>query len=158
MHFVTISFADTGGGISPENMSKIFEPYFTTKASGSGLGLLIVRRIVREHGGEIDLASDEGKGLTLHHPAAAAQSAGADAHRRRDAEFRGRQVTSMFLLRGRRDAEKTYRQGDAEAEEDFRADISQQRVKEPNVGMAITGHPGGDAKEIERSENQHEGK
>lgn len=63
--FVTISFADTGGGISPENMSKIFEPYFTTKASGSGLGLLIVRRIVREHGGEIDLASDEGRGLTL---------------------------------------------------------------------------------------------
>jgi signal transduction histidine kinase len=63
--FVTIGFADTGGGISPENMSKIFEPYFTTKASGSGLGLLIVRRIVREHGGEIDLASDQGKGLTL---------------------------------------------------------------------------------------------
>ncbi len=63
--FVTIGFADTGGGISPENMSKIFEPYFTTKASGSGLGLLIVRRIVREHGGEIDLASDQGKSLTL---------------------------------------------------------------------------------------------
>jgi PAS domain S-box-containing protein len=63
--FVTISFADTGGGISPENMSKIFEPYFTTKASGTGLGLLIVRRIVREHGGEIDLASDEARGLTL---------------------------------------------------------------------------------------------
>ena len=64
-HFVSISFADTGGGISQENMSKIFEPYFTTKASGSGLGLLIVRRIVREHGGEIDLVSDEGQGLTL---------------------------------------------------------------------------------------------
>jgi signal transduction histidine kinase len=63
--FVSVSFADTGGGITPENMSKIFEPYFTTKASGSGLGLLIVRRIVREHGGEIDLASDEGRGLTL---------------------------------------------------------------------------------------------
>jgi PAS domain S-box-containing protein len=63
--FVSISFSDTGGGISPEHMSKIFEPYFTTKAGGSGLGLLIVRRIVREHGGEIDLASDEGKGLTL---------------------------------------------------------------------------------------------
>ena len=63
--FVSISFADTGGGISPENMSKIFEPYFTTKASGSGLGLLIVRRIVREHGGEIDIVSDEGRGMTL---------------------------------------------------------------------------------------------
>jgi len=63
--FLSISFADSGGGISQEDMSKIFEPYFTTKASGSGLGLLIVRRIVREHGGEIDLASDQGKGLTL---------------------------------------------------------------------------------------------
>ncbi len=63
--FVCIAFTDSGGGISQENMSKIFEPYFTTKASGSGLGLLIVRRIVREHGGEIDLLSDEGKGLTL---------------------------------------------------------------------------------------------
>jgi signal transduction histidine kinase len=64
-HFVSITFADSGGGISQENMSKIFEPYFTTKASGTGLGLLIVRRIVREHGGEIDLASHEGRGLTL---------------------------------------------------------------------------------------------
>ena len=64
-HWVWVSFADSGGGISSENMSKIFEPYFTTKAGGSGLGLLIVRRIVREHGGEIDLSSDLGKGLTL---------------------------------------------------------------------------------------------
>ncbi len=64
-HFVSIMFADSGGGISPENMSKIFEPYFTTKASGSGLGLLIVRRIVREHGGEIELVSDKSEGLTF---------------------------------------------------------------------------------------------
>jgi len=64
-HFISIVFADTGGGISQTDMGKIFEPYFTTKASGSGLGLLIVRRIVREHGGEIDLVSNEGQGLTL---------------------------------------------------------------------------------------------
>jgi PAS domain S-box-containing protein len=64
-HFVAITFSDSGGGISQENMSKIFEPYFTTKASGTGLGLLIVRRIVREHGGEIDLVSHENRGLTL---------------------------------------------------------------------------------------------
>jgi PAS domain S-box-containing protein len=63
--WVAITFADTGGGISQESMSKIFEPYFTTKASGTGLGLLIVRRIVQEHGGEIDLVSDEGKGLVF---------------------------------------------------------------------------------------------
>ncbi len=63
--FLSVTFADTGGGISPENMSKVFEPYFTTKSSGSGLGLLIVRRIVREHGGEMELVSNEGQGLTL---------------------------------------------------------------------------------------------
>jgi len=64
-HFISISFADTGGGISPDHMSSIFQPYFTTKAKGSGLGLLIVRRIVRAHGGEVDLVSNEGIGLTL---------------------------------------------------------------------------------------------
>ncbi len=64
-NFVLISFTDTGGGISTENMGKIFDPYFTTKKGGSGLGLLIVRRIVREHGGEIGLINDPGKGLTL---------------------------------------------------------------------------------------------
>ena len=64
-HFVSISFADTGGGISSDHMSSIFQPYFTTKEKGSGLGLLIVRRIVRAHGGEIDLVSNPGIGLTL---------------------------------------------------------------------------------------------
>jgi signal transduction histidine kinase len=63
--FVSITFADTGGGIPDVEMSKIFEPYFTTKAAGSGLGLLIVRRIIREHGGEIELLNDFGKGLAL---------------------------------------------------------------------------------------------
>jgi signal transduction histidine kinase len=62
---VNISFADTGGGMSAETLSRVFEPYFTTKHSGSGLGLLIVRRIVREHGGEMAIESNEGKGLTL---------------------------------------------------------------------------------------------
>ena len=62
---VKIGFTDTGGGISAQNLSRIFEPYFTTKTAGSGLGLLIVRRIVREHGGEMAIESSEGKGLTL---------------------------------------------------------------------------------------------
>jgi two-component system, sporulation sensor kinase E len=68
--YVSVTFADTGGGISPENMSKLFRPYYTTKAGGSGLGLLIVRRIVREHGGEIEIESNEGKGVqvTVHLP------------------------------------------------------------------------------------------
>src|SRR5205085_1707635 len=62
---VVISFTDTGGGMSAESLSRVFEPYFTTKSAGSGLGLLIVRRIVREHGGELAIESNEGKGLTL---------------------------------------------------------------------------------------------
>jgi two-component system, sporulation sensor kinase E len=67
---VSVSFYDTGGGISQEQMSKLFQPYVTTKSSGSGLGLLIVRRIVREHGGEIEIESNEGKGVrvTIHLP------------------------------------------------------------------------------------------
>ena len=62
---VSISLTDTGGGMSAESLSRVFEPYFTTKSGGSGLGLLIVRRIVREHGGEMAIESNEGKGLTL---------------------------------------------------------------------------------------------
>ena len=62
---VIVRFVDTGGGMSAENLSRAFEPYFTTKPSGSGLGLLIVRRIVREHGGELSIESSRGKGLTL---------------------------------------------------------------------------------------------
>jgi PAS domain S-box-containing protein len=63
--FAWVTFADNGGGIPPDQMSKVFEPYHTTKVSGSGLGLLIVRRIVREHGGEMELLNDEGKGLSV---------------------------------------------------------------------------------------------
>jgi signal transduction histidine kinase len=62
---VIIQFVDSGGGMSAENLSRVFEPYFTTKPSGTGLGLLIVRRIVREHGGELSIESSEGKGLTV---------------------------------------------------------------------------------------------
>ncbi len=62
---VLVTFTDSGGGMSAENLSRVFEPYFTTKTAGSGLGLLIVRRIVREHGGELAIESSEGKGLTL---------------------------------------------------------------------------------------------
>jgi len=62
---VIVRFTDSGGGMAPENLSRVFEPYFTTKTSGTGLGLLIVRRIVREHGGELSIESSEGKGLTV---------------------------------------------------------------------------------------------
>jgi signal transduction histidine kinase len=63
--FVTASFADTGRGISAEDIGAIFEPYFTTKPDGSGLGLMIVQRIVRAHGGRMELESQVGRGTTF---------------------------------------------------------------------------------------------
>jgi signal transduction histidine kinase len=62
---VGISFIDTGHGIAAEQIGRIFEPYFTTKPTGSGLGLMIVQRIVREHGGTIDVESDTTRGTIV---------------------------------------------------------------------------------------------
>lgn len=62
---VRFTFRDTGGGIPPEVLQHIFEPYFTTKSKGSGLGLMIVERIIRDHGGLIEVSSEEGRGTTL---------------------------------------------------------------------------------------------
>ncbi len=63
--WVAVTFADTGGGMTQEAMARVFEPYFTTKKGGSGLGLMITQRIIRAHGGEVVLESDPGKGLRL---------------------------------------------------------------------------------------------
>jgi two-component system, sporulation sensor kinase E len=62
---VTLTIHDHGSGISPEVMGSLFEPFHSTKESGNGLGLLIVRRIIREHGGEIEIDSQTGKGTTV---------------------------------------------------------------------------------------------
>lgn len=62
---VRIRFADDGPGIPPEQVSRVFEPYYTTKKAGSGLGLMIVLRIVHEHGGEIGFQSREGVGTEV---------------------------------------------------------------------------------------------
>jgi two-component system, sporulation sensor kinase E len=59
---VCISVADTGPGIETEKMQKIFEPYYTTKDNGTGLGLTIVYKIVEEHGGEIKVDGKPGEG------------------------------------------------------------------------------------------------
>ncbi len=62
---VWVSIADTGCGIPQERLNRIFDPFFTTKKKGSGLGLMIVQRIVREHGGLIKLESHVGQGTTF---------------------------------------------------------------------------------------------
>jgi two-component system sporulation sensor kinase C len=61
---VTVSFSDDGIGIRKEDMGKIFDPFFTTKREGTGLGLPICRKIIEDHGGTLDILSEEGKGTT----------------------------------------------------------------------------------------------
>jgi len=66
-HAVLIEFTDTGHGVAPENLAKIWEPFFTTKeeGKGTGLGMAICRRIVEEHGGKISISSQPGQGTTV---------------------------------------------------------------------------------------------
>jgi len=62
---VSVAFRDSGTGMNDETLARLFEPYRTTKKKGSGLGLMISRRIVAAHGGEISVCSEEGKGTTF---------------------------------------------------------------------------------------------
>lgn len=62
---VKISVTDSGKGIAADQLEAIFTPYFTTKAEGTGLGLAVVHNIVEQHGGTIQVASQEGKGATF---------------------------------------------------------------------------------------------
>ena len=67
---VFLRFGDSGAGIKPEDLARLFQPYHTTKVGGHGLGLMIVQRIMREHGGQIGIESKEGVGtaVTLQFP------------------------------------------------------------------------------------------
>ncbi len=71
--YVRIAVQDSGAGIPPENLSKIFDPYFSTKEQGSGLGLATSHSIIKKHGGYITAESAPGKGTTfyIYLPAAA---------------------------------------------------------------------------------------
>jgi signal transduction histidine kinase len=63
--FSFISVSDSGAGIDPEDLEKIFEPYFSTKKLGVGLGLAVTKRFVEEHGGHISISSEIGKGTAI---------------------------------------------------------------------------------------------
>ena len=60
-----LEIADTGEGIQPEDIDRIWQPYYSTKKSGSGLGLPMARRIVAEHGGAMDVSSKRGRGTSF---------------------------------------------------------------------------------------------
>jgi signal transduction histidine kinase len=59
-----VTLKDTGHGMTPEEIAAAFEPYFSTKETGLGLGLALTRKIVEDHGGTIELASEPGQGTT----------------------------------------------------------------------------------------------
>ncbi|MBV8519583.1 MAG: PAS domain S-box protein [Acidobacteria bacterium] len=64
--FVHFALADTGSGMPPETLRHIFEPLFTTKPSGTGLGLTVTHQVVHRHGGEIFVESEPSRGTTFH--------------------------------------------------------------------------------------------
>lgn len=70
--YVKLTIKDDGCGISPDNLARIFEPYFSTKATGRGLGLSVCFSIIRKHGGEIQVESSPGRGtvFTVYFPQA----------------------------------------------------------------------------------------
>jgi len=91
---VWVSVSDTGGGIPQEQINQIFEPFYTTKKKGTGLGLMIVQRIVREHGGRMELESHHKRGTTfriwlpLHERQTRLLEAGSPAGDREEADRR----------------------------------------------------------------------
>ncbi len=60
-----IEISDTGRGIAPEDIAKLFEPYYSTKETGTGLGLAIVRKAIEDHGGTMSVTSKLGDGTTF---------------------------------------------------------------------------------------------
>jgi signal transduction histidine kinase len=62
---VAVRIADSGEGMPPERLAHLFEPYRTSKEHGTGLGLMISRRIVGDHGGTIDVESEIGRGTAF---------------------------------------------------------------------------------------------
>jgi two-component system NtrC family sensor kinase len=63
--WLRLTITDTGGGMPPEALAKIWQPFYTTKTSGTGLGLVVTHRIIREHGGSVDVQSTPGHGTTF---------------------------------------------------------------------------------------------
>ena len=63
--YVSLDITDTGGGIPQEELSRVFEPFHTTKPRGTGLGLAIARRIIQGHDGSIQIKSRVGEGTTV---------------------------------------------------------------------------------------------
>ncbi|HST21603.1 MAG TPA: ATP-binding protein, partial [Blastocatellia bacterium] len=62
---ISVEISDTGDGISEEELARIFEPFFSTRIKGTGLGLWVTQDIIRHHGGRIEVSSEKGRGTTF---------------------------------------------------------------------------------------------
>ena len=69
-NIITVAVSDTGTGIEKKDLPRIYDPYFTSKPTGTGLGLAVVQKIMEAHGGTINVESTAGQGTTvsLHFP------------------------------------------------------------------------------------------
>jgi len=76
--YCRVALQDTGAGIPPEYKEQIFDPFFNTKDSGTGLGLFIAHQIVVEHGGHIDVESAVGRGTSFYVYLPSAQAPGGE--------------------------------------------------------------------------------
>ncbi len=79
---VEVLITDSGRGILPNSLPRVFEPFYTTKPSGTGLGLSVVHSIIKEHGGQIAIESQPGQGTTLRIHLPSSQTAGEEARHR----------------------------------------------------------------------------
>jgi signal transduction histidine kinase len=79
---IRVEIADNGCGIAPEHLTKVFEPFFTTKPKGTGLGMAVTYRIIRNHQGKIQVSSQPGEGtrftieIPLHRDASPTETKG----------------------------------------------------------------------------------
>jgi len=64
-HGVLVTVSDSGAGMTQEELHKIFEPFYSTKSTGTGLGLSVAKKIIHEHGGKIEVDSRKGHGSTF---------------------------------------------------------------------------------------------
>ncbi len=93
---VLLRFTDTGEGMTPQTLAKVFEPYFTTKVTGTGLGLTMVYKVIKEHGGEVSVASTVGQGtcFTFSLPVPAGQWLSLDKNGNNDIRLQAEEIGS----------------------------------------------------------------
>ncbi len=154
--YVKLCFEDEGEGIPPENLNRIFSPFFTTKAGGSGIGLSAVYAIVRQHGGQINVDSIVGRGtiFRVYLPVAAANDEGSGVAAEDDAATDAPRVLvlddeasiralTVRVLHQLGYGGRAVGDGDAFIREFTRAHVSGRGYQAILLDLTIPGGPGG---------------